>query len=112
MSKLQKKILLGVILTVLGILSFVYDIQPIFFTAFAALSSIVMFYNTKQITTGLVKLWCLSMLIVLFIIIGKDIFNSTKPITISFALYLVTNLFGLFLISKYNNDNNIKQKES
>lgn len=106
MNKLQKKIILGTLLTIIGAISFVTEVTPISFLAFTALSSIVFFYDMKNITIGLVKLWCLSVLIILFLIIGKNIFTTTTPIIVCSLLYLGINTFGAFLISKSVKNNN------
>lgn len=100
MSKLQKKIILGTLLMVIGVMSFLYELRPICFIAFTALSNIVFFYDLKNITIGLVKLWCLSILIVLFILIGKNIFNTATPILVSSLIYLGLNILGAYLVSK------------
>lgn len=101
----QKKILMGLILTVIGAIGFFKDIQTIFFLSFAALSYIIFFHKNKTITLGLVKLWCLSILIILFVTTGKNIFHNLTPVILSFSLYLSINLFGVYLISKSKSNN-------
>lgn len=106
MSKLQKKTILGTILMIIGIIGFFTEVKPICFIAFTLLSNIVFFYDMKNITTGLVKLWCLSILLILFILIGKNIFTTTTPILVSSLLYLALNIFGAYLVSKSVKNNN------
>lgn len=100
MNKLKKTLLLEFIFGVLGIIGFIKNIPALSIVSLIIFSGAIFFYNPRKITIGLVKLFCISILFLLFFTIGKHSFGINKSVMISSLLWICLNVIGIYIVLK------------
>lgn len=105
MKKTKNKAIIGILLAITSGITFLYDIHIVSVLLLAAFTSLIFFYNSKVISTGNVKLWCINIGLSIFFIYG-DMFKIGRNICLLLiSIWGLINFFGIYNIKKTTKKN-------